>query len=79
MARVQQALAEKRILKPNVPFLKDVMGDEGGFGRQVGVVGEVVVEEVDLRESVREYRREVDLERGIARVQYSVGKTLYSR
>lgn len=55
------------------------MGDEGGFGRQVGVVGEVVVEEVDLRESVWGYRRDVDLERGIARVQYSFGETLYSR
>ncbi|KAK5801761.1 Six-hairpin glycosidase-like protein [Linnemannia elongata] len=79
LARVQQALAEKRILKPSVPFLKDVMGDEGGFGRHVGAVGEVTVEEVDLRESVWGYRREVDLERGVARVQYSIGKTLYSR
>ncbi|KAF8942140.1 hypothetical protein BGZ47_006793, partial [Haplosporangium gracile] len=79
LIRVQQALAQKRILKPSVPFVKDVMGDEKGFGRQVGVVGEVVVEEVNLKESVKDYRRELELESGIARVSYSVGETLFSR
>lgn len=77
-ARMQQALAEKRILKPTVPFVKDVMGDEEGFGKQVEF-GEITVEEVNLRESVRDYRRELDLEKGVARVSYFVDKTLYSR
>ncbi|KAG0288641.1 hypothetical protein BGZ96_007581 [Linnemannia gamsii] len=77
-ARMQQTLAEKRILKPTMPFVKDVMGDEEGFGRQVEF-GEITVEEVNLRESVRDYRRELDLEKGVARVSYFVDKTLYSR
>ncbi|KAF9148976.1 hypothetical protein BG015_009268, partial [Linnemannia schmuckeri] len=79
LMRVQQALAQKRVLKPSVPFVRDVMGDEEGFGRQVGIVGEVVVEEVNLKESVKNYRRELELESGVARVSYSVGETLFSR
>ncbi|KAF9127129.1 hypothetical protein BGW39_006082, partial [Mortierella sp. 14UC] len=76
--RVQQALAEKRILKPTMPFLRGVMGDEGGFGRQVAL-GVVEIEQVNPVESVREYRRELDLDKGIVRVSYSVGETLFSR
>ncbi|KAG0373112.1 hypothetical protein BGX24_012125 [Mortierella sp. AD032] len=78
IARVQQALAEKRILKPSMPFVKGVMGDEEGFGRQV-MLGIVDVEELNPFESVRDYRRELDLGKGVASVSYSVGKTLYSR
>jgi len=78
LARVRQALAEKRILKPTLPFVKDLMGDEKGFGRQVSF-GEIAIEEVNPFEAVRDYRRELDLEQAVARVSYTVGKTLYSR
>jgi alpha-L-fucosidase 2 len=76
--KVQQALAEKRILKPTIPFLRDVMGDEEGFGRQVAL-GILEIEQVNPVESVREYRRELDLDKGMARTSYSVGETLFSR
>ncbi|KAF9081742.1 hypothetical protein BGX23_000508 [Mortierella sp. AD031] len=76
--RVRQELAEKRVLRPSMPFVKDVMGDEEGFGRPAAF-GEIAVEEVNPFESVRDYRRELDLERAIARVSYTVGKTLHSR
>ncbi|KAF9900273.1 hypothetical protein EC991_007665 [Linnemannia zychae] len=76
--RVQQALAEKHILKPTMPFLRDVMGDEEGFGKQVAL-GVVEIEQVNPVESVREYRRELDIEKGIVRISYSAGGTLFSR
>ncbi|KAF9921276.1 hypothetical protein FBU30_008720 [Linnemannia zychae] len=78
LRRMQQALAEKRVLKPTMPFVKDVMGDETGFGRNV-MLGEIVIENVTPLESVRDYRRDLDLDQGVARVSYTVGKTLFSR
>ncbi|KAF9909710.1 hypothetical protein EC991_008191 [Linnemannia zychae] len=78
LEKVKMALKEKRWVKPKDEIVKPLKGDERGFGSQVAF-GELVVEEVRKFETVRDYRRELDLETGVATVTFSVGDLQYKR
>ncbi|KAG9062861.1 hypothetical protein KI688_005168 [Linnemannia hyalina] len=83
--RRQEALEKMRLLvkekgqvRPREKIVGSLKGDERGFGSQLGF-GELLVEEVKKFETVREYRRELDLETGVATVTFSVGDLQYKR
>ncbi|KAG0379008.1 hypothetical protein BGX24_002046 [Mortierella sp. AD032] len=76
--KVRKAIQEKRLVKPKDEIVKSLRGDERAFGNQVAF-GELVVEEVRKFETVRNYRRELDLETGVATVTFSVGDMQYKR
>ncbi|KAF9922593.1 hypothetical protein FBU30_007278 [Linnemannia zychae] len=76
--KVRLAIMEKKYLRPKDEIAKSLKGDERGFGSPVGI-GELVVEEVKRFETVREYRRELDLETGVASVSFFVGDVQYKR
>ena len=78
LEKVRLAVKEKGQVRPREKIVGSLKGDERGFGSQVGF-GELLVEEVKKFETVREYRRELDLETGVATVTFAVGDLQYKR
>lgn len=78
LEKVRLVLKEKRRVKPKEKIVESLKGDERAFGSQVAF-GELLVEEVKKFETVHEYRRELDLETGVATVIFSVGDVQYKR
>lgn len=78
LEKVRQVVKEKGQVRPREKIVGSLKGDERAFGSQVGF-GELLVEEVKKFETVREYRRELDLETGVATVTFSVGDLQYKR
>ncbi|KAF9142501.1 hypothetical protein BG015_000815 [Linnemannia schmuckeri] len=78
LEKVRMAVKEKGRVRPKEKIVESLKGDERGFGSQVAF-GELLVEEVKKFETVREYRRELDLETGVATVTFSVGDIQYKR
>ncbi|KAF9191072.1 hypothetical protein BGZ51_007781 [Haplosporangium sp. Z 767] len=74
----QRALKEKQVIRPSLPMVKTLQGDERGFGRPEAF-GEIVVEEMRPFDKVQQYRRELDLETGVVKVSFSVGNVEYTR
>ncbi|KAG0046184.1 hypothetical protein BGZ83_008620 [Gryganskiella cystojenkinii] len=75
---IKDALREKRSIGPLDPIAKTLKGDERHFGEQEGF-GEIIVEELHPFEKVEQYRRELNLETGVLRVQFTSGGILYTR
>lgn len=71
-------LKEKQVIKPSTPIVKTLQGDERGFGRPEAF-GEILIEEVRAFEKVENYRRELDLSIGVARVSFTAGGVEYTR
>jgi alpha-L-fucosidase 2 len=78
LEKVRLVVKEKRRVRPKEKIVESLKGDERGFGSQVAF-GELLVEEVKKFETVHEYRRELDLETGVAVVTFSVGDLQYRR
>ncbi|KAF9083393.1 hypothetical protein BGX29_003176 [Mortierella sp. GBA35] len=76
LEKIRLAMREKGYVYPKDATVKALRGDERGFGSQVPF-GELLVEEVYKLESVQQYRRELDLETGVATVTFSVGDLQY--
>lgn len=71
-------LREKRVIKPSTPIVETLQGDERGFGRPEAF-GEIQIEEVRPFKKVENYRRELDLTLGVARVTFTAGGIEYTR
>ncbi|KAI8599394.1 Six-hairpin glycosidase-like protein [Dissophora ornata] len=74
----RNALKEKQVIKPSMPIVKTLQGDERGFGRPEAF-GEVLVEEMHAFGRVDHYSRELDLDSGTVKVSFSVGNIKYTR
>jgi len=75
---LRDVLKEKRRIGPMDPIAKKLRGDERHFGQQEAF-GEIIVEELRPFEKVEQYRRELDLETGILKVQFTSGGIQYTR
>ncbi|KAF9162129.1 hypothetical protein DFQ26_003842 [Actinomortierella ambigua] len=78
LERVQHILAEKAYLPSKSDVTKGLMGDEHGFGHPAPF-GSIVIEEMYPFEQVWDYRRELDLSKGVVKVSFSVGDVNYTR
>ncbi|KAG0308965.1 hypothetical protein BGZ98_005984 [Dissophora globulifera] len=78
LLKFRDALREKQKIFPTTPIAKTLQGDERGFGRPEAF-GEILVEEMRPFERVDHYKRELDLETGIARVSFSKLDVEYTR
>ncbi|KAG0335963.1 hypothetical protein BG004_008254, partial [Podila humilis] len=71
---IRQALGAegKSRINPDEPIVKELLGTERGFGQQEPF-GEILVEELHPFGSVHNYRRELDLSRGVVNVSFTSG------
>ncbi|KAG0230430.1 hypothetical protein BGW41_002533 [Actinomortierella wolfii] len=78
LEEVQRILAEKTYLPSKNNVAKGLMGDEHGFGHPAPL-GSIVIEEMYPFEQIWDYRRELDLSRGLVNVTFSAGDVTYTR
>ena len=78
LSEIRAALFEDRYAQAQAMCQRYVVGREGNYGTHLPM-GDLVLRFANSGNEIRDYRRELDLDRAVARVAYAVGDTSYKR